>query len=511
MPLLHRDQPAEIELRALTLIVDENDENEEEQLSQHADNSILSSSAAESESQLPILVPGRLQRAQHWLYATHGVAQFSEVAWQFSLSFFLSAITNHQSLFWVSCYGVSMGAAVSLGTPMAGYWIDTTKVFNRWQVVQRIMSIEVVCVAVASLSVVVLLLKTNTNKDSTTSIHVPSMVLLNVFGSLAQVCDQILIVVFERDWVVEMSRISKDETWLTNTNVGMRQIDLSAKVLGPALAAAALPLLAHHNFEDGEDSGDDWSRAACVMGLMNMTALLLQFVGSSIIYRLVPQLEREQSAPVSTHESDAQGKVSTGIFGGLHVYLSLPIAGAGLALAILYLNGLTFGNGILTAHLLHRGMPVQSIGLFRGLAAVLGLAGTWVFYASQRCSTLKLTALWSLCYEFVCLLLAALSLIVASDSTSILSLSLLIGGVLASRTGLWVFDLAVTQLQQECVPDDSRGAVGGVQQSLNSIFKLLCFAIGLFFPQDFGVYVWTAFGSVGLALGLYGCFFRSLP
>jgi hypothetical protein len=69
------------------------------------------------------------------------------------------------------------------------------------------------------------------------------------------------------------------------------------------------------------------------------------------------------------------------MFWGLHVYLSLPIAGAGLALAILYLNGLTFGNSILTAHLLHRGMSVQSIGLFRGLAAVLGLAGTWLFYA----------------------------------------------------------------------------------------------------------------------------------
>jgi iron-regulated transporter 1 len=242
-----------------------------------------------------------------------------------------------------------------------------------------------------------------------------------------------------------------------------------------------------------------------------MMALLLQFVGSSIIYRLVPQLDREQSGPVSENDGDTQGQSSPGMFGGLHTYLSLPIAGAGLALAILYLNGLTFGNGILTAHLLHRGMPLEAIGLFRGLAAVLGLAGTWVFYASQRCSTLKLTAFWSLCYEFLCLLLAALSLIVSDSSTSVLSLSLLIGGVLASRTGLWVFDLAVTQLQQECVPDDSRGVVGGIQQSLNSIFGLLCFAIGLFFPQGFSVYVLTAFGSVGLALGLYIYFFRSLP
>jgi hypothetical protein len=44
-------------------------------------------------------------KSRHWLYATHAVAQFSEIAWQFSISFFLSALTNHQSLFWLACYG----------------------------------------------------------------------------------------------------------------------------------------------------------------------------------------------------------------------------------------------------------------------------------------------------------------------------------------------------------------------------------------------------------------------
>jgi hypothetical protein len=75
------------------------------------------------------------------------------------------------------------------------------------------------------------------------------------------------------------------------------------------------------------------------------------------------------------------------------------------------------------------------------------------------------------------------SLVSTHDATT--SVSLLLAGVLASRTGLWVFDLSVTQLQQETVPKDVRGVVGGVQQSLNAVCSLLCFAVGLAFPVKF--------------------------
>lgn len=506
MPSLHEDAegPKELELRALTND-DDNDENDGEFSNSDEEASRKSSATSLSTTISPL----QLQLARRWLYGTHGVAQFSEVAWQFSLAFFLSAITNHESLFWVSCYGVSMKAAVSLGSPMAGHWMDNSKAkISRWQVIQRIMSVEAICVALASVSAVVLLLKQEQHDDlDSIHVHIPSIVTLNMFGSLAQVCDQILIVAFERDWIVEMSYIADEGTWLTSTNIAMRQIDLSAKVLGPTLAAFVLPFLANSADREGRA---DWSRAACIIGSINMMALLLQFVGSSIIYHLVPQLGRKEAS--IQDETEQQRLSSPHLFHGLHVYLSLPIMGAGLALALLYLNGLTFGNGILTAHLLHRGMHLEQIGIFRGLAAVFGLAGTWIFHKFRRFHiSLKWTALWSLLYEFVCLLLAAISLIVSSDDNSdILSVSLLVVGVLASRTGLWVFDLAVTQLQQENVPDKSRGIVGGIQQALNSIFGLICFAIGLVYPQNFDVYVWAAFSSVGLALGFYLYTFRML-
>jgi iron-regulated transporter 1 len=52
-------------------------------------------------------------------------------------------------------------------------------------------------------------------------------------------------------------------------------------------------------------------------------------------------------------------------------------------------------------------------------------------------------------------------------------------GVAASRLGLWMFDLAVTQLMQDNVPDSDRCVVGGVQSSLQSIFDLLTYIMGI--------------------------------
>ncbi|KAI2511154.1 Ferroportin1 (FPN1) [Fragilaria crotonensis] len=448
-----------------------------------------------------LLIPPPTSR--YWLFATHAVAQFSEVAWKFSMSFFLSALTNHNSLVWVAAFGLSLGTAVTIGMPLMGSWIDSTTL-NRLQIVQLIMGIESISIAIASLALMLLL--RSQSSDHQGPLWAIFMASVNFFGAIAQLADQSLLVILERDWVVEMSR--KDGTWLSTTNVWMRQIDLAAKVVGPVVTGTvALPLLVVLKNADDGTTREDWTRATSVIAIVNIFALILQYVGTSIIYRLVPVLARKRFA---THKSIQDEEASTiqpshGFFSSLKLYISLPASGAGLALSVLYLNALTFGNGIMTAHLLHRAMPMERICLWRGLAALAGLAGTWVFRWSPL--TLRWTALWSILYEFVCLLVAALSL---APVTPTFSTGLLIGGVLASRTGLWVFDLCVTQIQQETVPDRVRGLVGGVQQSLNSFFGLGSFAIGLAFPQNFDLYVLAAFGSVGLATAFYICSFRSM-
>lgn len=55
---------------------------------------------------------------------------------------------------------------------------------------------------------------------------------------------------------------------------------------------------------------------------------------------------------------------------------------------------------------------------------------------------------------------------------------------------------------QEHIPEGVRGLVGGVQQSLNSFFFLLSFALGIAIPdpQYFHIYVSVGYVSVSLAV-----------
>ncbi|KAM4874037.1 ferroportin-like [Thomomys bottae] len=77
---------------------------------------------------------------------------------------------------------------------------------------------------------------------------------------------------------------------------------------------------------------------------------------------------------------------------------------------------------------------------------------------------------------------------------SYISIILLFSGVILARIGLWSFDLTVTQLLQENIPEAERGAVNGVQCSLNYLMDLIHFVLVLLAPrpQQFGMLVFIS-------------------
>ena len=94
----------------------------------------------------------------------------------------------------------------------------------------------------------------NTNNDEYEDDGIPrdpmSLILLigvHLFGSVALVLDQAFTVAIERDWIVVLSEenASKEEAeaWLSSTNVALRQIDLTCKVVAPAVAGDRLQYL----------------------------------------------------------------------------------------------------------------------------------------------------------------------------------------------------------------------------------------------------------------------------
>jgi Ferroportin1 (FPN1) len=151
----------------------------------------------------------------------------------------------------------------------------------------------------------------------------------------------------------------------------------------------------------------------------------------------------------------------------------------------------------MTGYLVWRGMRLETVSIWRGTSAAMGLVGKFVFhFASTRNITLFSTGMWSIVAQFSCLSICFCSLFVMENYN--VSMGMLIAGTCASRIGLWVFDITVTQLMQEFIPEGIRGVVGGTQQSLNALFFLLSFAIGIVVPdpQEFNIYVASGYLAV---------------
>lgn len=311
-----------------------------------------------------------LQTARRLLYTSHCSAQFSEQTWQFSLLLFLTALTNYSSVFLVSSYGLVSGLVVCLAGPAAGRFFVDNKLrrCDRLTAAQFLIGSQNMSVLLATACCYFLLLASQQqqsdeegmqkafekNHDETTLLawvestlqgvpldysSVWLIVGVHIFGSLAQILDTAFLVTIERDWVVVMHNVStfvasvntdgsedgigngsqtihhssgSGVSWLAETNVVMKQIDLSCKVAAPAIAgffigaakAAPAGATSHQQQQYPNDNGAyDLATAALIVGMINAMSLMVEYLCTARIYELVPALRvqtLEHPAPPST-------------------------------------------------------------------------------------------------------------------------------------------------------------------------------------------------------------------
>lgn len=339
-----------------------------------------------------------LGHARRLLFVSHLFSQFSEVAWQFCLILFLAAFSNYSSLILVSTYGLVSGIAVCLSGSKVGWFIDGS---NRLFVAQRFIWTENVSVLFATLFCYILLERTKFHDHDMQpytatldpawsywfrsrldgvpldTVSVLLLIGIHVLGSTAQILDRGFLVAIERDWIVVMSRLvspsynsasstsqsflrpngqqshpqhipdEAERTWLTTTNVAMKQIDLSCKVVAPAIAGFFIAA-----FDDGTDPrhGGDLSGAAVLVGLVNVAALIVEYVCTARIYALIPDLAQKApprpSSRLNLHlegNEEERSKLPTVGCGackvvipeGLEIYFEQSVAPGGLALSLL--------------------------------------------------------------------------------------------------------------------------------------------------------------------------------
>ncbi|KAK8384993.1 hypothetical protein O3P69_014512 [Scylla paramamosain] len=84
-------------------------------------------------------------------------------------------------------------------------------------------------------------------------------------------------------------------------------------------------------------------------------------------------------------------------------------------------------------------------------------------------------------------------------------------GIITSRFGLWLADLTVTQILQEGVEEGQRGAINGVQSSLNQSLDLLRSVLLIILPrrETFGFLVLLSFLFVSMAFLMFASYVRT--
>ncbi|XP_051226391.1 solute carrier family 40 member 1 [Lolium perenne] len=442
------------------------------------------------------------------LYVGHFLARWGARMWDFSVGLYMIRVWP-DSLLFAAVYGVVECSSVAVFGPMVGTLVDRLtylQVLGLWLLVQSLSFI------VAGVSVTALLVFDDL-KDKSFPVFVLLVSVTNVSGALAALSTLAGTILIEREWVVVICS-GHPAAALSKTNSALRRIDLSCKLLAPVLSGFVISFVSTQ-------------ASAVTLALWNVASVGLQYWLFVSVYNGVPalgenvQLRRKSAAALSSseivalaNEEQRYGEEMSDWRVGVANYLSfLPcwdswavymrqdVMLPGVAVAILYFNVLSFGT-LMTATLDWNGIPAYLISLARGFSAIVGITATLLYpVVHSWVSTLR-TGLWSIWIQWCCLLLCVGSIWV---SDGVASAWMLMAGVAASRLGLWMFDLAVMQMMQDNVRDSDRCVVGGVQNSLQSIFDLLTYIIGIIIsdPRDFSTLIAMSFFLVTCAALIY--------
>lgn len=242
----------------------------------------------------------QINYARKLLYFSHLFDQFSEGTWQFCLVLFLAAFSNFESLVLVSTYGLVSGILVCYFGPQLGRFIDGA---DRLFTARLFIGLQSSATLLATACCYFLLAadgpkdhfsdESEDDSKKGNSYGVPtdikSICLLmgvHLLGAIAQVLDNGFTVAIERDWIVVVSQymllapgeennIQKQKDWLSETNVALKQIDLSCKIIAPAVAGF---VVAGWDGGNATHNASNLKSAALFVGFLGALALVVEYM-----------------------------------------------------------------------------------------------------------------------------------------------------------------------------------------------------------------------------------------
>jgi iron-regulated transporter 1 len=297
------------------------------------------------------------------------------------------------------------------------------------------------------------------------------------------------------------------ELTVAELNSQMRRIDLFCKLVGPLSIALV--------------AGFSTNMAIIVTFSMTASSVFVEYYAIARVYYQVDDLQSRPIPSPTSHLSNSTPASST--FRSCISYLQHPAFLPSFCLSLLYLTVLTFGGQMVT-YLLSVGFSSISIGLLRTVSTIFELSSTWLAPKAMRKIGAIRCGIWFLNWQIVWVMLAVVMLWI--DIPQEYAVVGLLAGTIASRVGLWGFDLSAQVIVQEvrwteifvesiltwkqAVESDQRGSFSATEASVQNIFELLSFASTAIFarPDQFRIPAAVSAAAVVLAGLMYAFFVR---
>uniref|UniRef100_A0A452HHK2 Solute carrier family 40 member n=1 Tax=Gopherus agassizii TaxID=38772 RepID=A0A452HHK2_9SAUR len=468
------------------------------------------------------------------VYASCALSIWGDRMWHFAMSVFLIELYGHNLLL-TAGFGLVVAGSVLVFGALIGDWIDRkprNKVAHASLFIQN-SSVTACCVVLMLVFSYKSEIEQMWHGWFTVSVFCYAMVI--ILADLANLASTALTITVQKDWIVVITGDNRGQ--LAGMNAAIRRMDQVINIFAP-LSVGQVMTWASNVIGCGFILG--WNLISLLVEFIFLSRVY-QLVPPLAVksqqnlknnlkeLKLLNIFQNMHKAPTEQKSSpEMQRKSVTKLplcFRKMHrmlctcrdgwkAYYRQSVFLAGLGLAFLYTTVLGF-DCITTGYAYTQGISGSLLSILMALSAFSGLMGTILFTKLRKHYGLAVTGVVSSLLHVSCLMLCVFSvfapgspfdlgifsLLTSKNSSlnqetlqknhmhgsdhpeSYISIILLFSGVILARIGLWSFDLTVTQLLQENIPESERGIVNGVQSSMNYLMDLVHFIMVILAPQ----------------------------
>ena len=379
----------------------------------------------------------KLSGIKRRLYVSHFLSTWNSRAFEFGAVLFLARIFPG-TLLPPSVYALVRAASAICFAPLTGRCVDRGDRLKvvRLSIIGQRGAVILSCLGFWAFS---------TDIRDVLGFKILLIAILVLLACVEKLCSIMNTIAVERDWIVVIAETSQCRLEVLNSQ--MRRIDLVCKLVGPLVIALV-------------DGYSTTTTAIIVVLAMNASSVLIEYLAIARVYYKVPALQARPAVSTNTEdvpsarpELPAMWRLGSlfmvqtrSIYETVSDYIRHPVFLPSMALCLLYFTVLSF-SGQMVTYLISVGLSSAQIGVLRTLSTAIEISATWLApIAMNRIGPLR-GGLWFINWQVMCLV-GAFGFFSIVRAPFVAAFGLVVG-VIASRVGLWGFDLCVQIIIQE--------------------------------------------------------------